>query len=226
MENYDVLIVDDDTDINNMVSDALKKSGYTSMQAFSGTEGIFAIKMYKFKIIILDLMLPGMSGEEFIQKSREIFKIPIIVMSAKNDIEGKVKCLEYGAEDYITKPFDIKELVARVMVQMRRSHTQDDSIGNVSFKDIMLLPDGCTLKCKERKIMLTRQEYRIMELLMSSPKQVFSKQSIYDYAWDEVYEGEDKTVNVHISNIRKKLKDITDEEYIATVWGIGFKMNE
>lgn len=226
MENYDVLIVDDDTDINNMVSDALKKSGYTSMQAFSGTEGIFAVKMYKFKIIILDLMLPGMSGEEFIQKSREIVKIPIIVMSAKNDIEGKVKCLEYGAEDYITKPFDIKELVARVMVQMRRSHTQDDSIANVSFKDIMLLPDGCTLKCKEGKIMLTRQEYRIMELLMSSPKQVFSKQSIYDYAWDEVYEGEDKTVNVHISNIRKKLKDITDEEYIATVWGIGFKMNE
>ena len=226
MENYDVLIVDDDTDINNMVSDALKKSGYTSMQAFSGTEGIFAVKMYKFKIIILDLMLPGMSGEEFIQKSREIVKIPIIVMSAKNDIEGKVKCLEYGAEDYITKPFDIKELVARVMVQMRRSHTQDDSIGNVSFKDIMLLPDGCTLKCKEGKVMLTRQEYRIMELLMSSPKLVFSKQSIYDYAWDEVYEGEDKTVNVHISNIRKKLKDITDEEYIATVWGIGFKMNE
>ena len=103
MENYDVLIVDDDTDINNMVSDALKKSGYTSMQAFSGTEGIFAVKMYKFKIIILDLMLPGMSGEEFIQKSREIVKIPIIVMSAKNDIEGKVKCLEYGVINVFTE---------------------------------------------------------------------------------------------------------------------------
>ena len=226
MEKYDVLIIDDDVHINNMIKDALTKGGYTCMQAFSGTEGMLVIREYKFRVIILDLMLPGISGEEFISKSKEIASLPIIVLSAKDNIDGKVKCLELGAEDYITKPFDVKELLARVQVQIRRNTVTDDAGKKVSYRELTLEPDGCTLSVENEKVSLTRQEYRIMELLMSSPKQVFSKQAIYDYAWDEIYEGEDKTVNVHISNIRKKIKEVSEQEYISTVWGIGFKMKE
>lgn len=226
MEKYDVLIIDDDVDISNMIKDALTKGGYTCMQAFSGTEGMLVIREYKFRVILLDLMLPGISGEEFISRSKEIASLPIIVLSAKDTIDGKVKCLELGAEDYITKPFDIKELLARVQVQIRRNAVADDAGKKVSYRELTLEVDGCTLSVENAKVSLTRQEYRIMELLMSSPKQVFSKQAIYDYAWDEIYEGEDKTVNVHISNIRKKIKEVSEKEYISTVWGIGFKMKE
>lgn len=226
MKKYDVFIIDDDVDINNMIRDALTKGGYTCMQAFSGTEGMLVIREYKFRVIILDLMLPGISGEEFISRSKEIASLPIIVLSAKDNIDGKVKCLELGAEDYITKPFDIKEMLARVQVQIRRNSVTDDAGKKVAYRELTLEPDGCTLSVEDEMISLTRQEYRIMELLMSSPKRVFSKQAIYDYAWDEIYEGEDKTVNVHISNIRKKIKEVSEKEYISTVWGIGFKMKE
>ncbi len=227
--NYDILIIDDDTNINNLTAEALRQKNYTCIQAFSGTEGMSYIKNDKFCVIILDLMLPGMSGEAIIKKSKAISDTPIIILSAKGDTDGKVTCLEAGADDYLTKPFEIKELLARVLVQIRRNSTNNTSTAkDIVFKDLTLYANGYCLSVgnSDNKISLTRQEYRISELLISSPKQVFSKQAVFDYAWNEYYIGEDKTVNVHISNIRKKLRKYSDTEYISTIWGIGFKMNE
>lgn len=223
---YNILIVEDDTDTNNLIANALKKEGYNCVQAFSGTECLIYIKEKKFNVIILDLMLPGKNGEELIKDIKENSNVSVIILSAKDNIDSKLQLLKYGADDYMTKPFDVRELIVRVMVQLRQKSSDAVSVGKCKYKDLILNTDGYSLGVMNSTINLTRQEYRIMELLMSSPKQVFSKQVIYNYAWDDLYIGEDNTVNVHISNIRKKLSKVTDTEYIDTIWGIGFKMKE
>lgn len=225
-ESYDILIIEDDTDTNNLVKEAMTKAGYKCMQAFSGTEGLLYVSEFEINLVIMDLMLPGMNGEELIKKVKEVSGVPVIITSAKDSLDGKIELLESGAEDYITKPFEIRELVARAMVQLRKKGNNKDNTENMTYGDISLFPDGYSMSVCGQKITLTRQEYRIMELLLTSPERVFTKQTIYEYAWDEIYIGEDKTVNVHISNIRKKIKDVSNREYIETVWGIGFKMQE
>lgn len=208
-----------------MIKAALGKAGYECVQAFSGTEGVLYAKTEKFSLILLDLMLPGITGEEALTKIKEIQNTPVIVISAKDSLDSKVELLTAGADDYITKPFELKELLARVAVQIRRySGTHEDKAEKLQYKDIALYKDSFKVTVKEDPIDLTKQEFRILELLMLHPDRVFSKQDIYDYAWDDYYIGEDKTINVHISNIRKKLKTVSDEDYIETVWGIGFKM--
>lgn len=224
--NYDILIVEDDTDTNNLITNALTKEGYQCVQAFSGTECLLHIKDKAFRLVILDLMLPGKNGEELIRDIKQNSNTPVIILSAKDNIDSKLQLLRYGAEDYMTKPFDIRELIVRVMVQLRRVSSNMPTAKKSAYKDLILNADGYSLNVGDTTISLTRQEYRIMELLMSSPKQVFSKQVIYSYAWDDLYIGDDNTVNVHISNIRKKLSKISDKEYIDTIWGIGFKMAE
>ena len=211
-----ILIIEDDTDINNMMADALRKARYECTQAFSGTEG---------------LMLPGMNGEELLPQIKAEQNIPVIVVSAKDSIDSKVGLLTSGAEDYLTKPFDIQEFVARVGVQIRRfAGKGEESSGGqsdvLSYRELVLHTDSYTAAVGGRPVELTRQEFKILELLLLHPNKVFSKQDIYDYAWDEIYIGEDKTINVHISNIRKKLKAVTEEEYIETVWGIGFRLKK
>lgn len=225
-ESYDILIIEDDTDTNNLVKEAMTKAGYKCMQAFSGTEGLLYVNEFEINLVIMDLMLPGMNGEELIKKVKEISGVPVIITSAKDSLDGKIELLESGAEDYITKPFEIRELVARAMVQLRKKGNNKDNTENMTYGEISLFPDGYSMSVCGQKITLTRQEYRIMELLLTSPERVFTKQTIYEYAWDEMYIGEDKTVNVHISNIRKKIKNVSEHEYIETVWGIGFKMQE
>ena len=202
-----ILIIEDDTDINNMMAEALQKAGYECTQAFSGTEGLLYIERDAFSLAVLDLMLPGMNGEKLLPQIKEKQNIPVIVVSAKDSIDSKVGLLTSGAEDYLTKPFDIQEFIARVGVQIRRFSGQ-----------------GGKSSAGEETVL--RQEFKILELLLKYPNKVFSKQDIYDYAWDDIYIGEDKTVNVHISNIRKKLKAVTEAEYIETVWGIGFRLKK
>ena len=226
-----ILIIEDDTDINNMMADALRKARYECTQAFSGTEGLLYIGRDAFDLAVLDLMLPGMNGEDLLPQIKAEQNIPVIVVSAKDSIDSKVGLLTSGAEDYLTKPFDIQEFVARVGVQIRRfvGKGEESSGGQsdvLSYRELVLHTDSYTAAVGGRPVELTRQEFKILELLLLHPNKVFSKQDIYDYAWDEIYIGEDKTINVHISNIRKKLKAVTEEEYIETVWGIGFRLKK
>lgn len=218
-----ILIIEDDTYINNLINKALEREGYTSTQAFSGTEGLLYAKSEEFALVILDLMLPGISGEELLPILTKEYNLSVIVLSAKDSLDGKIDLLNSGAQDYITKPFDIGELIARVGVQLRiKNKSSNNKI--LKYKDLVLDLNQMTAQVCEELIAFTKQEYKILELLMENQNRVFTKQDIYNYAWEEEYIGEDKTINMHISNIRKKLKAVTTEEYIETVWGIGFKL--
>lgn len=218
-----ILIIEDNQEINNLIKESLEKHGYLCTQAFSGTEGLLHIKNNKYSLIILDLMLPGLTGEEFIKQFIETSDTPILVASAKSSIDSKIECLNLGADDYLVKPFDLKELKARVDALIRRTNAnivQD----NIRYKGIALNEDLFDITVDGNSLNLTKQEYKIIKLLMENPNKVFTKQDIYEHSWDDYYMGDDKTINVHISNIRRKIKDITDEEIIETVWGIGFKL--
>ena len=221
-----ILIVEDDTDINNLLAKALTKSGYDCRQAFSGTEGLLYAKTEPFSLAILDLMLPGLGGEELLKKLREFTAMPVIILSAKDSLDSKIDLLTAGAEDYMTKPFELDELIVRVGVQLRRFSGQEVQTKQLTHKSLTLKPDEMTAQVHGTELSFTKQEYKILELLMKNPNRVFSKQDIYDYAWEGFYIGEDKTINMHISNIRKKIKAICEEEYIETVWGIGFKLSK
>ena len=220
-----ILIIEDDTYINNLIAKSLSKEGYSCQQAFSGTEGLLYAKAEQFSLAILDLMLPGINGEELLPKLKNEFGIPVIVLSAKDSLDSKIDLLNAGAEDYITKPFEIGELMARVGVQLRRN-SDSKPAKQLTHKGLTLNLEEMSAEIDGHTLSFTKQEYKILQLLMENPNRVFTKQDIYDYAWDDIYIGEDKTINMHISNIRKKLKAVTDEEYIETVWGIGFKLSK
>ena len=220
-----ILIIEDDTNINNMVSEYLTGSGYLCTQALSGSEGALRCSMEEFDLILLDLMLPGMTGEELIRTFAG--KVPVIVLSAKNELDSKVELLTAGANDYICKPFDLKELLVRVQVQLRSlpASKLPDAQMELHYKDWILDPETQEMTAAGLPVELTLHEFRILELLMKHPKKVFTKQLIYEYAWEEDYFVEDKTINVHISNIRSKLKPSQTDSYIQTVWGMGFKLS-
>lgn len=217
-----ILIIEDDLHINEMITEYLTNQGYRCTQAFSGSEGALRIGMEEFDLVLLDLMLPGMTGEELVGKMAG--KVPIIVLSAKNELDSKIELLSSGANDYICKPFDLRELLVRIQVQLRDKVTANTS-GIIYYKKWMINPDTQEMTADGQTIELTKHEFRIMELLAKNPKKVFTKQMIYEYAWDDEYFVEDKTINVHISNIRSKLKTSATNDYIQTVWGIGFKLS-
>lgn len=220
-----ILIIEDDTNINNMISEYLTGNGYLCTQAFSGSEGALRFSMEQFDLILLDLMLPGMTGEELIKSFAG--KLPVIVLSAKNELDSKVELLSAGANDYICKPFDLKELLVRIQVQLRTlpASKLPDSKKELRYQNWLLNPETQEMSVSGVLIDLTLHEFRILELLMKHPKKVFTKQMIYEYAWDEDYYVDDKTINVHISNIRSKLKPSQTDSYIQTVWGMGFKLS-
>lgn len=224
-----VLIVEDDEIINSLLREALTRHGLNCVQAYSGTDGLRIFKSDKFDLVLLDLMMPGMTGETLTQRIREVSKVPIIIVSAKSSVDSKVDLLSSGADDFIGKPFELKELIARVDVQLRKVSSEEEQ-GQLSdakvieFKDLRLDIENYTVTVKDTDIGLTRQEFKILELFLKYPGKVFSKREIYEYAWNDVYIGEDKTINVHISNIRTKIKKITEDEYIDTIWGVGFRL--
>ncbi|MEZ3423360.1 MAG: response regulator transcription factor [Lachnospiraceae bacterium] len=217
-----ILIVEDDNNINQMVYEMFNKCGYKCTSAFSGTEALLRMENSNFDLIILDLMLPGMPGDEVLKNIREKSKVPVIVLSAKDELDTKVDLLKLGANDYMTKPFALKELEARALVQLRDSK-ENSQDGIIEFNNLKYDIQKKQVTIDGQSLSLTVHELKIMELLLHHPGRVFSKNEIYEYAWDDYYIGEDKTINVHISNIRQKIKKITDTEYIETVWGLGFK---
>ena len=219
-----ILIVEDDTDIHNLIKDILVKEKYEVVSAYSGTEAISLIEKNDIDLILLDLMLPEITGEEIIKK---VIDIPIIVISAKISTEDKVKSLTIGANDYITKPFDTNELLARIKVQLRMNKKEE----NLVYKDMILERRTHNLYINKEKISLTKIEYQILEQLLLKPKEIITKTKlinllnsnnninlIYTKQYDE------NSLKVHISNIRKKIRNITKNEYIESVWGIGFKL--
>lgn len=230
MTKYKILIVEDDTDINNLLKKILKTVGYEVEQAFSGTEAMFYFNKHTPDLLLLDLMLPGMSGEELLRLIRGERKcnIPVLVLSAKNALKDKVELFGIGADDYITKPFEPEEIVARVHAAIRRSGlvANDDTTPEVFiYKNIMLYPDLRQVVVQSAELSLTAREYEILYLLIQNPEKVYSRESLYELVWQEGYYGTDHTVNVHISNLRKKIKehDVT-EDYIQSVYGIGFRL--
>ena len=216
-----ILIVEDDMHIHQMVKEYLERKNETCISAYSGTEALLQLQLQHVDLVLLDLMLPGLSGETLITKIKENYPIPVIVVSAKSDLNDKVSLLNQGADDYLCKPFALEELYARIQVQYRRSKPQSQK--ELCFQELRLLNDQRTLMLKDTPVSLTKHEYKIMELLMTHPKQAFTKKEIYEYAWEDFYAADDKTINVHISNIRNKCA-FYEKDIIDTIWGIGFKM--
>lgn len=223
-----ILVIEYDESINNLIYKILIKQGYNVRQAFSGTEGKMLLNMYNFQLVLLDLMLPGMTGEEIIGNIRETKNMPIIVISAKTALDDKVNVLKMGADDFVSKPFDIKEILARVEAQLRR-YTKfsigENSKKVLKYKELVLDKEQIEVRVKNERITLTGKEFSILELLMSNPKKVFTRENLFEHVWNDDFFGDDNTVNVHVSNLRSKISSIDkDNEYIKTVWGIGFKL--
>ncbi len=226
---HTILIVEDDGTINELLKEALEKEGYRCTQAFSGTEARLLLETKQYDLVLLDLMLPGISGEEVLREIRRRDSTPVIVVTAKDTIDDKVEFLRSGADDYVTKPFNIKEVAARVEVQLRRSEKsgqEDTKKAKLRYQELVLDKEQFGVFVGDTQLeRITRQEFAILELLMKHPQKVFSKEEIFEYAWEEPYMGETKTLDVHISNIRKKIKAVTQKEYIETVWGIGYRLH-
>ena len=222
---HSILIVEDDTSINALLKEALEKENYRCTQAFSGTEARMLLQMNSYSVVLLDLMLPGISGEEVLKEIRKKGSTPVIVLTARDTIDDKVEYLRSGADDYITKPFNIQEVLARVLVQIRRNEGAGEE-ENLCYQGMELDKTNFCVRVEGTELSkITKQEFSILELLLRHPKKVFSKEEIFEYAWEEAYMGETKTLDVHISNIRKKIKEVTKKEYIETVWGIGYRLH-
>lgn len=231
MDRANILVVEDDADINRLLCTILEGAGYTCRAAFSGSEAMLWAEKYDYDLVLLDLMLPGLTGEEFIAQIRQGKTMPIIVLSAKVAVDDRVNALALGADDFMTKPFDNREVLARVEAQLRRSRSrsfsQPQAGKDLRWGSLVLSRDSHTAALDGKELTLTTREFAILALLMEQPKRAFSRAQIYESVWGEEFMGDENTVNVHVSNLRAKLnKAGPGREYIKTVWGIGFKMAE
>ena len=217
-----IAVIDDDIYIGNMLEELLRGNGYDVLRAYSGTEAVLLLSQSKPDLVLLDLMLPGLSGEEVLP---HIENIPVIVLSAKVDVQDKVKLLLGGASDYMTKPFDMKELLARITVQLRKADQYEEN-NNISVGDLVLDMVSLSLTVQGQAVKLTRTEYAILKLLMENPKQVIAKSVLLDRISLDTPDCTERSLKQHISNLRKKLQDVNGVDYIETVWGIGFKLAE
>ena len=223
--NKTILIIEDDTEINDMLRILLKSNGYRTISAYSGTEGVL-VHNNEVSLILLDLMLPGRSGEEIIRELKQKHNVPVIVMSAIHDVNKKVDLFSLGADDYVTKPFHNEELLARISARLRND-TNVSSAEVLTYKDIVLNKSDFSAQCSGTTMELSKHEFALLQLLMEHPNQTCTKSMIYDTVWDYENSADDNTLNVHISKLRKKLKECNpEEEYVETVWGIGYRLKK
>ncbi len=216
-----ILIVEDDKDINEMLQKLLKTNGYNTKSVYSGTEALL-VHNNDIDLIILDLMLPGKSGEEIITELRKIKNVPVIVTSAINDIDKKLDLFSLGADDYVTKPFNNEELLARIKVHLKHNINNQEEI--LKIGDIELNPKTYQVICNNMDINLSKIEFEILKLLMRNDNQVVTKSVLFDTVWNTLDSADENTLNVHISKIRNKLKKANpNKDYIETIWSVGYK---
>ncbi len=240
-----ILVIEDDKEINNLICEFLWENGYETISANDGITGLRKFANEKnISLVILDLMLPYKSGDRVLSEIRKTSSIPVIVTSAKDMIQTKVDIMRLGADDYITKPFDLDELLVRIEVVLRRCNlsqrlgadgTEPQNIttssgmtgireGIYTFKNLTLDDNLKEARVNDHVLELTAKEYEILRLLVTNPRKLFSKANLYESVWNEPYYAEDNTLKVHMSNIRNKIKKYDSEEYIETVWGMGYKI--
>lgn len=216
-----IAIIDDDIHIGDMLSEVLEKNGYRPVRAYSGTEALYLLEREKPDLVLLDLMLPGLSGEEVLPKVKGA---PVIVISAKIGVDDKVNLLTGGAVDYVTKPFDVKELLARIAIHLRTVKKQEEEV--LTFGDLVLDETSHQVTASGNPVKLTKTEFAILKLLMKNPNRAIAKSMILDRISSDTPDCTETSLKIHVSNLRKKLREASGRDYIEAVWGIGFKMAE
>ena len=220
---FNLLIIEDNHDVNSMLREVLINEGYAVDSAYTGIDGLMSFQNNSYDLILLDLMLPYKSGDEVLKEIRKSSEIPVIIISAKDIVGTKIDLLKLGADDYITKPFDLNEVAARVEAQLRRSNKLI-STKTITYKDIVLDDKYKKITANGVELELTAKEYQLLELFLKNRSKVFTKANIYETIWQDAYLGDDNAVKTHISNLRSKLKAASPQnEYIETVWGLGYR---
>lgn len=228
MNNKTVLIVEDHKDISDMLAAFLEEHGYVVECACDGRKASFCLASREYLIVLMDLMLPYISGVELIKELRTHSDTPVICLSAKSAMETRLEVLKMGADDYILKPFDLDEVLVRMEVVLRRSGgsntAEEESEKVYSCGDLMYYPLEHRVEHGGTEISLTAKEQQLLQLFLENPSKTYSKANLYESVWQSEYFCEDNTINVHVSNLRSKLKKATGQDYIETVWGIGYRL--
>lgn len=222
-----ILIIEDNMDVNHVLSEALNSAGYNTKSSYDGLDAVKKIREEEYELILLDMMLPYKSGDQILKEIREKSQVPVIVISAKDITATKIEMLRLGADDYITKPFDLDEVIARVETNLRRSRTTDQKEKELIFNNLKVEVNSGRVYIDDQLVDLTGKEYGILVLMLNNPDKVYTKANIYESIWNEAYLGDDNTIKIHMSNLRNKLRKVDDtREYIETVWGLGYRLKK
>lgn len=220
-----VLIAEDDKEINQLLRNYLEGEGYDCLSAGTGLDALRLIKGEEPDLVLLDLMLPLKSGDAVLEEVRKFSDVPVIVVSAKDMVRTKIDLMRLGADDYVTKPFDLDELLVRIEAVLRRSGRNDKTIKEpLKFKNMEIDTDLKKVFVSGHELSLAAKEYSILELMIGNPTKLFSKANLFESVWKEKYMDDDNIIKVHMSNIRSKIKEYDPDEYIETVWGMGYRL--
>jgi len=220
-----ILVIEDDAMINGLICKVLKDHGYETESALEGISGERMALEKDYELILLDLMLPGKTGEEILSDLRKVKSTPAIVLSAKNEVYNRIELLRLGADDYVCKPFDVDEVILRIEAVLRRSGAAGQP-NILEYKDLRLEKDSRRVFLGDYELSCTAMEYGILELMLENPNKVFSKRNLFESLTGEEYLSEDNTMNVHVSNLRKKIAKYTEEPYLDTVYGMGYRLSK
>ena len=223
---YRLLLVDDEVKILDMIDNYLKKEGFATIRAFNGNEALELVRTRSFDLIVLDLMLPELNGLEVCKEIRRFSEVPIIMLTAKNDEIDKLLGLELGADDYISKPFSLRELSARIKAVLRRSKNHSPAVNAIMVNNLRLEPSRFELYVDDTLLTLTPTEFKLIYALLEYPGQVFSRLQLLERAYGDIYEGYERSVDTHISNLRRKLEKAGSQLSIKSVYGIGYKVEK
>ncbi len=234
MDKKNILIVEDHRDISDLLKDFLTEHGYDVECAYNGREASGLLKEKEYTLVLMDLMLPYKSGDTLIGELRTHSDTPVICLSAKSGMETRLEVLRMGADDYILKPFDLDEVLVRMEVVLRRSRVAGkQDMRHKSRTEAILCAGDLKMYLEENRveyqgsnISLTWKEYELLQLFLKQPMKTFTKANLYESVWKDTYYCEDNTINVHLSNLRNKLKKATGQDYIDTVWGVGYRLKE
>lgn len=226
MANNNILVIEDDKEINHLLCQSLRSNGYLSKSAYTGIHGLEMLKNEEFEMVLLDIMLPYKSGDALLKELRTFSNIPVLVISAKETTQSKIDLLRLGADDYITKPFDMEEILARIESNLRRYKGMRNDQGKLIHKDLVMDLSEKSVAISGIRIDLTAIEFKLLEVLLRNPTKVFSKTNLFESVWEEKQPDNDNTLNVHMSRLRQKLKKVSSEEYIQTLWGLGYRISK